>query len=154
MWTPTDLNQIGLILIKMFQYLIDLFFKCIPYLYKFALFIYLYFAATHTALIVITLFVAVDFGTGVWKAKRNNLPVTSKAMRVTIGKAVAYMIAILVAHLFELTFVSVIPFMQMVSFFIATAEIKSIYENLGEITGLDFWTYIKEKLAGINGNKK
>ncbi|WP_421944348.1 phage holin family protein [Pedobacter sp.] len=138
----------------MLQYSINLFLKLIPYIYKFGLFVYLYFAATHSALLVITLFVIVDFITGVWKAKKNKLPVTSKSMRVTIGKAVAYMLAIMVAHLFELTFVSVLPFMQMVSFFIASAEIKSIYENLGEITGLDFWNYIKEKLAGVYDNKK
>jgi len=44
--------------------------------------------------------------------------------------------------------------MQIVAFSIATAEIKSIYENLRDITGLDFWTYIREKLAGISGSNR
>ncbi|MBC6111180.1 phage holin family protein [Pedobacter fastidiosus] len=137
----------------MWHDLLNLISKAIPYAYKFGFFVYLYFSPTHSSLLVITIFVIIDFITGVWKARRNKQDVTSKMMRVSIGKAVAYMIAILIAHLFELTFASALPFMRMVAFFIASAEIKSIYENLGEITGLDFWTFIKEKLAGINSNK-
>ena len=131
--------------------LIDVLTKISAYLFKFLLFIYMYFTATYQSMIVIGIFILFDFITGIWKAKRLNQPITSKKMRNTIGKGCAYMIAILVAHLFELTFsAGVIPMMKLVAFFIASAEIKSIFENLGTLTGLDFWTFIKERLSGTN----
>lgn len=128
--------------------------KLVTYLLNFALFIYMYFTATYPSMIVIGLFILFDFITGIWKAKKLDIPITSKKMRNTIGKGCAYMIAILVAHLFELTFsAGVIPLMKIVAFFIASAEIKSIYENLGTVSGLDFWTYIKDKLSGTHSKK-
>ncbi len=39
-----------------------------------------------------------------------------------------------------------IPLMKAIAGFIAVAEVKSIFENLGQITGLDFWTALRERL--------
>jgi hypothetical protein len=69
-------------------------------------------------------------------------------MRDTVGKSIAYMLAILVSHIFELQFLSgVLPLMKIIALFIATAEIKSVFENLGVIANLDFWELIKKKLS-------
>jgi len=44
-------------------------------------------------------------------------------------------------------FLPAIPVMTIVAFFIASAELKSIYENLGRIIGFDFWSLIKKYIS-------
>lgn len=115
--------------------------------FQLLLWLSIYFAPVAASMVAIGVFVAVDFCTGLWIARRNGIPITSKKMRDTVGKTVAYMIAILIAHIFQLQFTPAIPLMKIIALFIASAEIKSIYENLGSITGLDFWSLIKKKLS-------
>lgn len=116
------------------------------------LFLTVYFTPTFSLLIGVGILVTVDFFVAIWKAKRLGIKRTSKRMRDTVGKSTAYFIAILVAHLFEVTFLPIAPIMQIIAFFIASAELKSIYESLSLITGLDFWTVIKERLSGNHKN--
>lgn len=123
------------------------FSTLIQWLLKFALFISIYFAPVVASMAAIGIFIIVDFITGIWVAKTKGEPITSKKMRDTVGKSIAYMIAILIAHIFEIHFAPAIPVMKLISLFIASAEIKSVYENLGAITGLDFWEFIKKKLG-------
>lgn len=54
--------------------------------------------------------------------------------------------------MFQLHFMPIVSVLQVVAVFITTAELKSIMENLGAITNLDFWSVIKERLAGTNKN--
>jgi phage-related holin len=128
--------------------LIDYYPTLISWILKFLFFLSIYFAPVTASMISIGVFVAVDFITGVWVATRRNELITSKKMRDTVGKSIAYMVALMIAHIFELQFLAgTIPMMKIMALFIATAEIKSIYENLGFITGLNFWELIKKKLS-------
>lgn len=130
------------------KFFLDHYPTLLNWVFKFLFFLSIYFAPVVASMISIGIFVAVDFLTGLWVAKRNNLPITSKKMRDTVGKSLAYMVALIVAHIFELQFLAqAIPMMKIMALFIASAEIKSIYENLGVITGLDFWELIKKKLS-------
>ena len=101
---------------------------------------------------IIGVFIFVDVATALWSAKKNNIPIRSKRLRDTIGKGCAYMIALMVSHMFQLHFMPIVPVLQVVAVFIASAELKSIMENLGGITNLDFWSVIKERLSGTNKN--
>lgn len=129
------------------KFFIDNYQVLLTWTFKFLFFISIYFAPVLASMISIGVFVGVDFLTGIWVAKRNNQPITSKKMRDSIGKSGSYMLAILVAHIFEIQFMPAVPVMKIISLFIASAELKSIYENLGKISGLDFWTQIKSYLS-------
>ncbi len=99
-------------------------------------------------MIAIDVFIAVDFIIGVWVTRRKDEAITSKKIIDTVGKSTTYLIALVVGHIFELDFLGgVIPMMKILALFIATVEIKSIFENLGAITNLDFWELIKKKLS-------
>lgn len=117
------------------------------YLFKFLLFLSIYFAPVFASMAAIAVFIIVDLVSGLMVAYRSGEPITSKKLRNTIGKTTSYFLAILTSHIFELQFLPAIPIMKIVALFIASAEIKSIMENLGKITGLDFWTLIKGYLS-------
>ena len=117
------------------------------YFLKFILFLTIYFAPVIASMLAIGIFIAVDFISAIWVTRRNGEAITSKKMRDSVGKTGSYMLAILVAHIFELQFMPAIPVMKIISLFIASAELKSIYENLAKISGLDYWTQIKGYLS-------
>ena len=119
---------------------------------KAILFLIIYFQPIWISLLIIGVFIAFDVVTALMRAYKNGIPIRSKRLRDTIGKGTAYMIALMVSHMFQLHFMPIVPILQIVAVFIATAELKSIMENLGDVTGLDFWTLIKERLSGTNKN--
>ncbi|WP_286775017.1 MULTISPECIES: phage holin family protein [Sphingobacterium] len=119
---------------------------------KAVLFFWIYFAPIWISLLVIGIFVLIDVITALMRAKKNNIPIRSKRLRDTIGKSTAYMLALMVSHMFQVHFMPIVPVLQVVAVFIATAELKSIMENLGDVANLDFWTIIKERLSGTNKN--
>ncbi|MEJ5092647.1 hypothetical protein GEO21_21630 [Sphingobacterium faecium] len=134
------------IIIKLFWWLAE------SWVGKGLIFLSIYFTPIWISLLIIGVFIFVDVATALWRAKMNNIPIRSKRLRDTIGKGCAYMIALMVSHMFQLHFMPVVPVLQVVAVFIASAELKSIMENLGGITKLDFWSIIKERLAGTNKN--
>lgn len=134
----------------------DLKTFAIQYLLKFWLFCTIYFAPVIASMVAISVFILLDFISALMVAIKFKVPITSKKMRDTVGKSASYMLALIVAHIFELQFMPLIPIMSIVACFIASAEAKSIYENLGKITGLDFWTILKDYLSqnkNQNNNK-
>lgn len=97
-------------------------------------------------------FIGIDVITALMRAKKNNIPIRSKRLRDTVDQGTAYMLALMVSNLFQLYFMPIVPLLQIVAVFISTAKLKSIMENLGDLTMLDFWTFIKERLSGNNKN--
>lgn len=96
------------------------------------------------------LLVASDLYTG-WRA--SNMAFISRGVRKTIDKAIMYFIAIILAHGFDLIYLSdhqlIISF--AVSSFIASTEMLSIYENIQRKTGTGLLNVFKKFL---NGNLK
>lgn len=111
-----------------------------------------YVQPTYSAMFTIIILVFADWCTGIWAAKKRGEKITSWGWRRTIhSKILPYQIAILCSHLVDInifagTILEPIQLMKATSAFIAGAELKSIFENLGSISGLDFWSFIKEKL--------
>lgn len=104
-------------------------------------------APIHTFMIAVGVLITFDLISGIWRAIKKGERVTSKGFRRTITKMVAYQAAVITAFLLESVFIGdLIPVVRIVSGFIAITECKSIYENLSIISGLDFWTLIKEQL--------
>ncbi len=107
---------------------------------------------SHNAMLAVVLLVLVDWITGIWAAKKRGEKISSWGWRRTIyNKIIPYQVAILCSllvdnNIFKGSLLEHIQLMKATAAFISGAEIKSVYENLGSITGLDFWTFIKEKL--------
>lgn len=102
-------------------------------------------------------FVAIDFLTGLWKAKKLKEPIQSKKMANSITKVVMYFLAIICSRVMETQFlpVGLLPFTitQACIGFISVIEFKSIMENISTILEMPLWAFIKEKLNGMRDNK-
>lgn len=99
------------------------------------------------SMIAVGVLVTIDLIVGIWAAKKRGEKITSYGLRRTITtKVFPYEVAVLCAYYVENHFFAAIPIMKAISGFIAIAETKSIFENLGQITGLNFWEAIREKL--------
>lgn len=124
----------------------------VGYVFKILALVAFYTQPTWGAMVTIVVLVGVDWVTGLWAAKKRGEKITSWGWRRTIhGKILPYQIAVLCSHLVDLnifkgTLLEPIQLMKATAAFIAGAELKSVFENLGSISGLDFWTFIKDKL--------
>lgn len=117
------------------------------WLAKIALLITLFTRPAHDSMVAVFVLIAVDFAVGVWASRRRGEPFVSWKWRHSITrKLVPYQVAVICALYIEEKFFPGIPLMKSIAAFVAMSEGKSIFENLGEITGLDFWTVIREKL--------
>jgi phage-related holin len=117
------------------------------WLAKVAVLLLLFTRPAHDSMAAVLVLIAVDFVVGVWASKRRGEPFVSWRWRHSITrKLFPYQVAIVCALFIEEKFFAGIPLMKTIAGFIAMSEGKSIFENLGEITGLDFWTVIRERL--------
>ncbi len=101
-------------------------------------------------LVFTVVLVVADLYTG-WKA--SNMRFISRGVRKSIDKTIAYFIAILIAHAFDLLYLPngrlIVSF--AVSSIIASTEMLSVYENVQRQTGTGLLSAIKKYL---NGNLK
>lgn len=111
-------------------------------------------APVHDILIATMVVILIDLITGLWKAlKIKEKIVKSAAMRRTISKIAVYNLAILSAFTIEMFLLSDMPLVKLVSAVIGLVEIKSILENLNEITGADIFKQLLSKLGSDNDKK-
>jgi Mg2+/Co2+ transporter CorB len=118
---------------------------------RFILWAWLFTSSTHASMLAVVVLVFCDFVSGIWAALKRGERISSWGIRRTITtKIMPYQFAILCSHLVEQQFMlGSIPLMKATAGFIAVAELKSVFENLGQITGLDFWHALREKLQPI-----
>ena len=99
--------------------------------------------------VVITIAVVfLDLLTGIWKAKKNKQKIQSRGFQVTISKIILYSLTILVGHGIDLVFFEGNNY--VVKFFsgaVVLTEIKSLIENIEEITGLKLWDMLKDRFS-------
>ena len=93
--------------------------------------------------------VLVDLYTGRMAAKHRGEAIKSSGYRQSVKKYVLYMIGILISELFIRVFSLPIPLTYMVAGVVALTEIKSIFENIETVTGVDLWGYVGEKLTRL-----
>ena len=88
--------------------------------------------------------IVLDTITGLWKAKKRNLPITSKRFGHVVSKFVLYQVAIISAYIVELMVgqSDYLPIARIVTVGIALTELKSILENLALVTGTNLWSFI------------
>lgn len=102
-----------------------------------------------STLMLISLFLIADLITGIWKARKKGEIITSKRMSDTIAKIALFSLSVVCLHGLETQFSALgfIHITQIGSAYIAIVELKSILENVSEITGLDIWTHLKGKFV-------
>lgn len=115
------------------------------YLLAIAVYLLSYFSPAFPLMLAIGFFIVADFITGMIAAKKRGEILTSKKMRPTITKGIGYMIAILVAHVFQKNFLSGIEVLKIVSGLIAFIEVKSLDENFKDITGKSLFKQFMSK---------
>jgi hypothetical protein len=116
-----------------------------------------FFSEINTTLGAIGFLILADTFTGVWAAWREGYKIegsiwkgwkhvtSRKGSRILI-KLVLYPLAIIVAKVAEDYFMTRIPWIDVTAGILAGLEIKSIFENIGEILGFNLWKRIAEKI--------
>ena len=85
----------------------------------------------------------VDFLTGIRKAKHKGEHINSKGFRKTLGKFNDYSLAIVSSQVFTWMFTLDFTLSYYVALFVCGIELKSIWENVSETTGVDIIGYFK-----------
>lgn len=86
-----------------------------------------------------------DLISGIWKSKKNGIPISSKRLRDSVTKLGAYMVlvtALIVASKFENSFV---PVVTVTYYYFIFTELKSIIENVEEM-GVKIPSFLKGKV--------
>jgi len=85
----------------------------------------------------------VDFLTGIRKAKHLGEKINSKGFRRTISKMNDYCLAIVSSQVFTWMFDLDFTLSYYVALFICGIELKSVYENVSQTTGVNIIGYFK-----------
>ena len=96
--------------------------------------------------------IVVDTLTGIWKAKKLGIPITSRKLSAIISKLMLYEVAVILFYLIDrfilndiiLTFFSV-PLMltKILALVLCSIETLSISENIKAVKGIDLWQAMK-----------
>lgn len=93
--------------------------------------------------LLFTVFVVfADTVSGIIKAKKTQVEITSKALYRTTEKIVVYFLAIMIFEGARVTFNIPVNITYMTAFTIASTELYSIAENIKTITGVNIGTLI------------
>lgn len=96
------------------------------------------------------IFLLFDLITGIRKARLNKQAITSGGLRRSISKFIEYSIAILASQVFTYIFKLDLTLSYYVALFICTIELKSIFENISETTGINLWKVVKKVIPSIS----
>jgi phage-related holin len=94
-------------------------------------------------IICLSFLLLVDFMTGVRKAKSLNEKIQSKGFRRTINKMNDYCLAIISSQVFTWMLSLEFTLSYYVALFVCGIELKSIFENVSQTTGVDIIGYFK-----------
>lgn len=107
--------------------------------------------------------IVVDTLTGIWKAKKLGVPITSRKLSAIVSKLFLYEVAVIGFYLIDkfilndiiLTFFSV-PLMltKILSLVLCSIEVISISENYKAVKGIDIWSAFKNLLQRSKEIKK
>ena len=107
--------------------------------------------------------IAVDTITGIWKAKKLKIKITSRGLSAVVSKLFLYEVAVILTYLIDyyilndiiLQFFSV-PLMltKILSLVLVSIEAISISENYKAVKGIDIWSALKNLLQRSKEIKK
>lgn len=117
-------------------------------LLKLALATLLVFAPIKSALVVVMLLVAVDLWSGIWAAKKRGDKITSTGLKRTVVKLLVYEGVITLTYLVEHFLTGpFLPLVNIMAGYIGITELKSVLENIEEVTGIDVLKNLISKLT-------
>ena len=103
------------------------------------------------AIIAAAILILSDLITGIVAARKRGEPITSSGLRRTVTKLFVFEMGILAGFVAGQYLLSGSPiFTNMVTGIVALTELKSIFENLNEISGTDLFKTIVTKLGSQN----
>jgi len=114
-------------------------------------------------LILIIFVITLDTVTGIWKAKKNKVPITSGGASAMISKIGLYSITLVMFYAIDalilnsiiLQFFSVdLLFTKGLALILVSIEVMSINENYKAVKGLDLWQAMKNLFARARDIKK
>jgi phage-related holin len=108
-----------------------------------------YFAPISVMIHTVLIFILIDFLTGIYASYKTKTKIVSNRLRKTIEKFVFYTGAIIIAHMFQISFANWSNLSQIVAGFIAMTELFSIYENIRNITKLDILSQVRDYLLNV-----
>lgn len=112
------------------------------------------FAPIKSVVIASLVLITLDMVTGILAARKQGVPITSKALKRSISKLFLYEIAILMSFVTEQYLLSgEVPVLKMITAFIGLTELKSVLENIEIINGNKIFSALIEKLAQSNTSK-
>src|SRR4051812_5795026 len=104
-----------------------------------------YFQDLRVTLITVAVLCVVDVITGITASKKQGIPFESYRLRISLGKLIAYQLALVLAFITEP--VVGIPLVKAFSGYIALIEFQSTIENLEKIFKVKLWAAVKDILA-------
>lgn len=118
--------------------------------YHLLLTLVLIFAPIKAALIAAMALAMVDLVAGIWAAKARKEPITSSGLKRTILKVLVYEVVIMLGYITEKYMTGdLVPIVKVLAGLIGVTELKSIVENLRDITGVPLLQLISKKLGQI-----
>lgn len=111
-------------------------------------------APAHDLLVGMGVIIFLDFATGVYKVVRTQgfRAVTAKGLRGTADKMVLYPAGIIAAYFLEVHWMPELPVMRISTAWFAITEVKSVFENVGTILGIDAWAAIWPRIKAYFDN--
>lgn len=101
-------------------------------------------------IIALMILLTLDLITGIRKARINKQAITSGGLRRSVNKFIEYSIAILASQVFTFLFKLDLTLSYYVALFIATIELKSIFENISETTVVDLWKGVRKLIPSLS----
>lgn len=106
------------------------------------------FAPIKAALVTVVVLVVVDLITGIMAARSRKEAITSDALSRTVKKLLVYECAALCGFLAQTYLVlGVIPLCNLVTSLVGLTEMKSVLENLDQISGGNFFAALVARLS-------
>lgn len=141
-----------------YGYILQLLKQFLVFASKYGIWLIAYISPIHSFIVTIFILLTSDFVTGVTKAIRRNERITSKRMRDTVIKMVFYSIAVFISFQVDTTLLSdsTLVLTRIIGGFIMLIEFQSNIENISEITGVNIWVALKERILEyftVKGNQ-
>lgn len=121
------------------------------------IFLYMFFTDLQSTLLAVGFLIMADTFTGLLNAFQNGIKKhgfwrayksieSGKAQRI-LFKLILYPLAIIVTKVAQDYLAPMIPLVDVTAGILAMIEIRSIFENIGELLGFDLWERIKDAVT-------
>jgi len=113
-----------------------------------------YIAPAHDLLVGMGVIIFLDLATGIYKQIRANgiKSINASGFKKTADKIVLYPCGIIAAYFLETHWMPELPVMRISTVWFAITEVKSIFENVGSILGVDAWGAIWPRIKDYFDN--